>query len=199
MAEMAAGRKVHAEQSLVPQRLTDLPPLLERQLVPVCRRQLLGTFHAAGLHERGNFDLRPQDSPERHQVGIGTAVRLGIRVRRAEELFGTLVGQIFNRVDVVAPRIEPVMGNPLGIFIGEQVRHGALRRQRRKVLAGDHLDVAALVGKLGDNGPRRFGCNLAHTFEIGQIGQETGCDALEIMVLEIQFDQGIRHEGARLK
>jgi hypothetical protein len=30
--------------------------------------------------------------------------------------------------DFLAPRIEPVMGNSLGIFVGEKVRHGALRR-----------------------------------------------------------------------
>ena len=89
MAQVAAGGKVHAEQSLVSQRLADLAPLVERHLVPVGGYELLGIFDAGGLHQRGQLDLGPQDGPEGDEIGIRAAVRLGISVVGAEELPGT--------------------------------------------------------------------------------------------------------------
>ena len=70
-----------------------------------------------------------KNGPECDQVGIGAAVRLCVSVIRAEELFRTLIGQVFDGIDIVAACIKSVVRNSLGVLVGQEVGHGALRRQ----------------------------------------------------------------------
>ena len=84
----------------------------------------------------------------------------------------------FNGVDVVAARIEPVVRISLGILVREEVALGQLHRKRAVVLAGDHLEVGALVGQLGHDGPRDFGRRPVDALERSQVGDESRIRAL---------------------
>ena len=135
-----------------------------------------GPLGAQELDHLGQLDAGPEDGPEGDEVRVGAAVRLGIGVGGAEELAGAGVGQVLDRVDVVAAGVEPVMGDALGVLVGQQVGHGALGRQRRVVLAGDQLDVAPLVGQLLDDRPGHLGGDPGHGLEVGEVGQESRRD-----------------------
>ena len=162
VSEVAARGEIHAQQPLVAKPLADLVPLVGRQLVPVGGSQGVRASRRQELGHGGQLDPGSQDGPERHEVGIGATVRLGIGVRRAEELAGPLVGQVLDRIDIVAAGIEAVVRNALGVLVGQEVGHGALGRQRRVVLAGDQLDVAPLVGQLLDDRPGDLGRHAGH-------------------------------------
>ena len=161
----------------LPERLADLVPLLGRQLVPVGRGQGARASRALSmLDHRRQLDPGPEDGPEGDEVGVGPAVRLGVGVLGAEELAGPRIGQVLDRVDVVAAGVEPVVGDALGVLVGQQVAHRALRGQRRVVLAGDQLDVPPLVGQLLDDRPGDLGRNSGHGLEVGEVGEEPGRD-----------------------
>lgn len=125
-------------------------------------------------------------------------MRLGIGVASPEKLASPLIGQVFDRVDVVAPGIKPVMRDSLGILVGQEVGHRALRRQRRKILTGDHLDVVPLVGQLLHDRPGDIGHYPGHTLQIGEVGQKAWGDGRGVVALQVGLDQGIRHESARV-
>ena len=144
MGQVAARGEVQAEQALVAQRPGG--PSLHCSGVSLYQSPAAsesGPSAPRSLGHRAELDPRPQDGPEGDEVGVGAAVRLGIGVGRAEELAGPLVGQVLDRIDVVAAGVEPVMRDPLGVLVGQEVAHGALGGQGRVVLAGDQLDVAA--------------------------------------------------------
>ena len=125
-------------------------------------------------------------------------MRLGVGVLGAEQLAGPGVGQVLDGVDVVAAGVEPAVRDALGVLVGQQVAHGALHGQRRVVLAGDQLDVAPLVGQLLHDRTGHLGRDPGHALEIGQVRQESGRDPGGVLGLAVAFDQGSRHERARL-
>ncbi len=187
--EVAPRGEIHAQQPLIAQPLADLVPLGGRQLVPVPGSQGTGPLGCQELGHGGQLDARSEDGPEGDEVGIRAAVRLGIGVRRAEELAGPLVRQVLDRIDVVAAGVESVVGNPFGVLVGQQVGHGALGRQRRIVFAGDQLDVAPLVGQLLDDRPGDLGRHAGHGLQIGEIGQESRCNLRGRLPAKIRLDQ----------
>ncbi len=77
MGEVTAGIERHAEQPLVAELVAQLLPVVVGELVDVL---LLGPFQPRTLDALG------QDRPEGDQVGVDAGVRLGIGVRRTEQL-----------------------------------------------------------------------------------------------------------------
>ena len=148
-----------------------------------------GPLGCQELGHGGQLDARSENGPEGDQVGIRSAVRLGIGVRGAEELAGPLVRQVLDRIDIVAAGVEAVVRNAFGVLVGQQVGHGALGRQRRVVFAGDQLDVAPLVGQLLDDRPGDLGRHAGHGLEIGEIGQESRCNLRGGLPAKIRLDQ----------
>ena len=115
-----------------------------------------GAFNALQLDHRRDFDPGAEDRPEGDEVGVGAAVRLGVGVVGSEQLAGAGVGQVLDRVDVVAAGVEPTVRDALGVLVGQQVAHGALRGERRIVLAGDQLDVARAGRPVPGRSPGRL-------------------------------------------
>ena len=144
----------------------------DRQFVPVGRNQSVRAFGLEDLGHLGQLDAGAQYGPESHEIRIGTAMRLGVCVPRAEKLASPLVRQVFDRVDIVATGIEPVMRDALGVLVGQEVGHRALGRQRRKVFAGDHFDVVPLVGQFLNDRPGHIGSHSGHTLQVGQVGEK---------------------------
>ncbi len=190
MGQVAPRGEIHAQQPLVAQSLPDGIPLFGVSLYQSAGTSASGPSAPEDLGHLGELDPGPQDGPEGHEIGVGAAVRLGIGVGRAEELARPLVGQVLDRVDVVTPGIEPMMRNPLGVLVGQEVGHGALGRQRREVFAGDHLDVAPLVGQLLHDRPRHIGRHPGHALKVGQVGQEARRDRRGISGSSSSFRSG---------
>ena len=148
--------------------------LIGRQFVPVGRREGLWVFDAQHLDHLRELDPGPQNRPECHQVRIGAAVRLSVGMRGPEELSRPLVRQVFDRVDVVAAGVEAMVRYALGVLVGQEVGHRALSRQRREVLAGDHLDIPPLIGELLNDRSRDVGRHPPYGFQVGQVRQKPG-------------------------
>src|SRR5690606_30724149 len=128
---------------------------------------------------------------ERHQhrsVGLGTGVRLHVRVGRTEQRLGAVAGEVLGHVDVFASAVVAATGVTLCVLVGQ---HGALRFEhgtRDEVLARDHLEGVALAAEL-----------------LRQDGGDLGVDALErigerggkFVVQELLLRAGVNREGRR--
>ena len=107
------------------------------------------TFLRRVLLQRRALDPVGEDRPERDQVGVDAGVRLGVGVRRPEQLARVLGGERLDGVDVLAAGVEAVADRALGVLVGEPGAHRQQHRRRGVVLAGDQLERGALVGELG--------------------------------------------------
>ena len=135
------------------------------------RVQLAQTLQRRGLHGGR------QDRQERHQVGVGTRMRLHVHVLGAEQLAAQVGAFGLDRVDVVATGVESVSGIPLGVLVGEEIALGELHGERAEILAGDQLEIGALVGELlGDRVGDR-GRDRRNGVQRGQEGRRPGVDA----------------------
>ena len=71
---------------------------------------------------------------------------------RPEEAASEGSGMFFDVVDVVTAGVEAAVRHAFGILVGEEIALCELYCQRAVVLAGDHLQVAALVLQFGNDG-----------------------------------------------
>ena len=142
MGQMSARIIVQAKDALVAKHVA--------QVVPVLLLHLARIGLAEFLHLR-HLDAGVQDGPIGAQVGVGTAMWLDIGVLRPEQLAGLLVGEGLDGVDIVAAGVEAVIRKSFAVLVGQQVPHGALHGKRGEVLAGDQLQMGALVRELLDN------------------------------------------------
>ena len=128
----------------------------------------------ADLREAGALDSGGQNGPVGDQVGVGARVGLHVCVICAKNIHSQGCRQAFDGVDVVAAGVEAVEGVALGVLVCKQVRLCKLNRQGRKILAGDHLEVASLVRQLGNDAAgdiRRDRCDL---LQRSKVGDESG-------------------------
>ena len=165
MGEVAAGVQGHAEHPLVAEVLAQRLPVLVAEVVDVLRGVLLQRrrLHAVG-----------QDRPERDQVGVDAGVRLGIGVRRPEQLARVLGGQRLDGVDVLAAGVEPVADRALGVLVAEPGAHRHQHGRRGVVLAGDQLERGPLVAQLGACGLRHTGLDRRDHLEHRVVGRAGG-------------------------
>ena len=78
-------------------------------------------------------------------------MRLHVAVFGAEELLGTVPGEVFDHVDELAPPVIPPAGIPFGVFVRQNAAHALHDGGTGVVLAGDHLQAVALaVDFVGD-------------------------------------------------
>ncbi len=143
VGEVAPSLQGHPEQRLIAELLAQSFPVVVGEIVGVPRLE---------ARQRRRLDPLREDRPERDEVGVDAAVRLGIHVRRAEECARELVGARFDDVDVVASGIEAVPGRALGVLVAEPVAHREQHGRAREVLACDQLEVRPLVGELVQDG-----------------------------------------------
>ena len=128
------------------------------------------TFLAPNFSSAGRLDAVREDRPERDEVGVDAGVRLGVGVRRAEQLAGVLGRERLHRVDVLAAGVEAVADRALGVLVGEPGAHRQQHGRRGVVLRRDQLERAALVGELGACGLRHTGLDRGDDLEGGVVG-----------------------------
>ena len=165
VGQVAAGVEAHAEQPLVAE--------LVAQLLPVLVGEVVDVLGAVLLQPRA-LDPMGQDRPEGHEVGVDAGVRLGVGVRRAEQLARVLGRHRLDRVDVLAAGVEAVADGALGVLVAEPGAHGQQHRGRRVVLARDQLERTSLVdqllaGRVGD--PRLDRGDHLEGLRVGGAGQ----------------------------
>ncbi|MET3801847.1 hypothetical protein ABID70_001802 [Clavibacter michiganensis] len=91
---------------------------------------------------------RLRDGGEDGSVRGGARVRLDVGELGAEEALGAVDGELLRDVDELAAAVVAAARVALRVLVGE---HGSLRlqhRARHEVLAGDHLEGAALTPEL---------------------------------------------------
>ncbi len=89
-------------------------------------------------------------------VRLRARMRLNVRVRGAEQFFGSLDRQGFRHVDVFAAAVVALAGIAFRVFVGE---HRALRLEHARagvVFRGDQLDVVFLAFALAGDRLREF-------------------------------------------
>ena len=78
-------------------------------------------------------------------VGAGTGVGLHVGVFGSEELLGTVDGQGFRFVHVLAAPVPPLARVALGILVGQHAALDLHDGRAGEVFAGDELDVLELA------------------------------------------------------
>ena len=106
-----------------------------------------------------------QDRPEGDEVGVDAAVGLSVGVSRTEQRAGQFVDPPFDCVDVVAARVEAVTRTFLRVLVAQPVAHRQQHRWTREVLAGDELEVGALIRQLPKNGVGHGGIDSCDSVE----------------------------------
>ena len=96
----------------------------------------------------------------------------------SEKFSGLFAGVILDVINIVATGIETGMRIAFRIFVGEQVAHRELRRQRAIILAGDQLEIGPLVGQFLHDGAGERGRHFRRLGQIGEIGDGRRVDFL---------------------
>src|SRR5690606_34054050 len=78
-------------------------------------------------------------------VGLGAGVRLDVGVVGAEQLLGTVDGQLLDHVDVLAATVVALARLAFGVRVGQHAALGLHHRRAGVVLGGDQLDVFFLA------------------------------------------------------
>ena len=130
----------------------------------------VGEVAAVGEVEAEDLVTGLGDRREHGSVGLGTGVRLYVRVCSAEQALRTADCEGFGDIHEFAAAVVAASGVALGVLVGE---HGALSLEhgaRNEVLARDHLEGAALAAELLlENGSdlgidfRQWCCELVHS------------------------------------
>ena len=177
MGQMSAGIIVQAKDTLVAKHVAQVVPVLFLHLARVGLAEL--------LHRR-HLDTGVQDGPVGAQVGVGTAMRLDVGMLRPEQLASLLVGKSLDGVDIVASGIESVIWKSLAVLVGQQVSHGCLHGKGGEILAGDQLQVGALVCKLLDDPSCDKWRYLGDFFQRRNIGNHSRVDWLPALQIAMQ-------------
>jgi len=87
-------------------------------------------------------------------IGLGATVRLDVGVFGSKELLGSVNSQLFDDVDVLAPRIVSLRGITLSVLVCEHRSLSLEDGRRRVILCGNEIDVRALPQDLAPNDVR---------------------------------------------
>ena len=142
MGEVAASVERQANHALVPEG--------SAQLFPVGLGEVIDALGVVRSQER-LLDPVGEDRPERHEVGVDARVRLHIGVIGVEQRLGVVSGERLDLVDELASGVVAHVGRALGVLVAEPVAHGEQHGGRCVVLAGDQLELAALIPKFSAN------------------------------------------------
>src|SRR5207253_1448267 len=86
-------------------------------------------------------------------------------VSRTDKRAGQSIDPPFDGVDVVAARVEAVTRTSLRVLVAQPVAHRQQHRWTREVLAGDELEVGALIRQLPKNGVGHGGIDSCDSVE----------------------------------
>ena len=111
----------------------------EVEWVAVGQVTSMGKVH--GEIRVARFEQSHQDS----HVGLAAGVRLRVGPFSAEELFRTVTGQSFDRVDVIATAVVAPARVALRVFIGQDRPDSLANRERGRVLGGDQFELGVLA------------------------------------------------------
>ena len=94
-----------------------------------------------------------------HRRGVGQRAGVGLDVGglRPEQCLDPVDGQLLDHVDVFATPVVAAAGVALGVLVGEDRALRLHDCEGCEVLAGDHLERAALAGQLGVERGRDLG------------------------------------------
>ena len=70
-------------------------------------------------------------------IGLGTGMGLDVSVFGVKKFFGTIAGQVFDDVGILAAAVVPFAGVAFGILIREDTARGFESGFGNEVLAGD--------------------------------------------------------------
>ena len=93
-----------------------------------------------------------QQSKINCQIGLCTGVGLNIGIFCAEQLAGTLDGNVLHLVHIDTAAIVALAGQALGVLVGQDAAHCGHDGGRDDVLAGDQFNVLALTVQLAIHG-----------------------------------------------
>ena len=93
-----------------------------------------------------------QQSKINCQIGLCTGVRLNIGIFCAEQLAGTLDGNVLHLVHIDTAAIVALAGQALSVLVGQNAAHCGHDGGRDDVLAGDQFNVLALTVQLAIHG-----------------------------------------------
>jgi hypothetical protein len=181
MGEVATRIVIQTKQLLVAGLVAHQVPLLAGKLARIGDADLLEGRH---------LDAGVQNRPIGGQVGIGSAMRLYVGVFGAEKRASLAAGEILDDIHIVATGVEPVEGKAFRILVGKEVSHGELAGETGIVLACDQLEVRALVGQFLHYARSHERGYLRHTFEGGEIGDESAINRLHGSLSQILLQQG---------
>ena len=106
-------------------------------------------------HRQDGVARRDQGHEGRH-IGLRARVRLHIDSRSAEQSFGALAAQVFDRVHMLAATVVALARVPLGVLVGQHRPHGRDDFARRVILRRDQLQLRLLTRALEiDRRPQR--------------------------------------------
>ena len=101
-------------------------------------------------------------------VRRAAAVRLDVRVLRAEERAGARAGQLLRRVDRHAAGIPALARIALGILVHEDGPCRLAARAARRVLRRDEIDFGVFLLGLRDDGREHLGIGLSEPAHVAQ-------------------------------
>ena len=93
-----------------------------------------------------------QQSKINCQIGLCTGVGLNIGIFCAEQLAGTLDGNVLHLVHIDTAAIVALAGQALGVLVGQDTAHCGHDGGRDDVLTGDQFNVLALTVQLAIHG-----------------------------------------------
>ena len=96
------------------------------------------------------------------EVGLCAGVGLDIGVLGAEQLAGTVDGDLLDLVHKLAAAVVAMAGVAFRVLVRQHTAHGRHHGGGDDVLAGDQLNVLALASQLTVHGRAQFGVNLFH-------------------------------------
>ncbi len=90
-------------------------------------------------------------------VGLGTAVRLDVRVIGAKHLLDAVDRQLFGNVDELAAAVVALARIAFGVFVGQLAALRFHHQRAAIVFAGDQLDMILLAAGFSSDGLGQFG------------------------------------------
>ena len=96
------------------------------------------------------------------QVGLCAGVRLNVGILRTEQLAGTVNGDLFDLIDVLAAAVIAVAGVPFRVLVRQHAAHGRHDGGGNDVLAGNQLNVLALAAQLTLHSRAQLGVVALH-------------------------------------
>ena len=103
---------------------------------------------------------RLRDGHQHGCIRLSTGMGLHIGVLRAEDLLGTVPGEVLNDVHIFAAPVVPTPRVPLRIFVRQHRTLGLKDRSGNEVLTRNHLERVPLAAQFAGNGVGNLGVEL---------------------------------------